>query len=280
MSLPRCRVVVVGHRSETTLPRCLAAARQQAGIEVELVVVDNGSPVDPATGVEAAETVRWLRNPDNRGFAGACNQGAAGSDAEWLLFLNPDCFLPDATTLAELVRLAAADPRIGLLGARLLNADGSDQSASNRVTPTPDALFRRRAARADVWLAPGVLDVEAISGALMLMPRRLFESLGGFDEGYRLHCEDLDLCRRVLASGHRIGLAQEVRVAHLKGTSSWHRPFWVEWQKHRGMWRYFSKFDRATSPAWLVALVAGAITLHLPLAAARAWWRARRFAVR
>ena len=85
--------------------------------------------------------------------------------------------------------------------------------------------------------------VEAISGALMLMPRALFARIGGFDEGYRLHAEDLDLCRRAREAGAVVAVANDVRVVHVRGVSSRSRPLFVEWHKHRGLWRYFRKFE-------------------------------------
>src|SRR5690606_40292775 len=85
--------------------------------------------------------------------------------------------------------------------------------------------------------------VDAVSGALMLMPRRLFERIGGFDTGYRLHAEDLDLCRRARESGAVVAVANDVHVTHLRGVSSRSRPLFVEWHKHRGLWRYFRKFE-------------------------------------
>jgi hypothetical protein len=146
---------------------------------------------------------------------------------------------------------------------------------------TPAALFGRAAAVAPSGAeasarAPLPEPVEAISGALMLMPRSAFEQVGGFDAGYRLHCEDLDLCRRLRAAGLSVAVASGVRVVHLKGGSSQTRPLWVEWQKHRGMLRYFRTFDAASAPWWLRLAVPIGIALRYPLAAARAWWRARR----
>ena len=85
--------------------------------------------------------------------------------------------------------------------------------------------------------------VDAISGALMLMPRRLFDRLQGFDEAYRLHAEDLDLCRRARAAGATVAVANDIRVLHVRGVSSRARPVFVEWHKHRGLWRYFRKFE-------------------------------------
>ena len=77
----------------------------------------------------------------------------------------------------------------------------------------------------------------------MLLPRALFERIGGFDEGYRLHAEDLDLCRRVRGAGALVACANDVRVLHVRGVSSRSRPLFVEWHKHRGLWRYFTKFE-------------------------------------
>ena len=85
--------------------------------------------------------------------------------------------------------------------------------------------------------------VDAVSGALMLLPRALFTRIGGFDAAYRLHAEDLDLCRRARAAGAVVAVANDVRVVHVRGVSSRARPLFVEWHKHRGFWRYFRKFE-------------------------------------
>ncbi|MCK7594593.1 glycosyltransferase [Pseudomarimonas salicorniae] len=273
--------VVVLHNSAATLAACLRAALAQPAL-VELMVVDNGSIDNWRGELPEDDRLRVLSNAGNPGFATACNQGAAASAGDVLLFLNPDCLLePDS--LGALLDVAAEQPGDGLLGAQLLEADGRPQPASRRLAPTPPRVL---AGRIDLdqpeWQAAGrgpaprFEPLEAISGALMLIPRCLFESVGGFDAGYRLHFEDLDLCRRVRDSGAWVGIAPRVRVRHLKGTSSRRRPFWVEWQKHRGLWRYYSKFDRPTAGAWTSLLLASLLAAHYPWAALRAWWRSRR----
>ena len=114
------------------------------------------------------------------------------------------------------------------------------------------------------------------AGALMLLPTGLYAHLDGMDEGYRLHAEDLDLCRRVREAGYEVVVANDLRVTHLRGVSSRRRPVWVEWQKHRGLWRYFSKFEANDTPAWLTPVLWCGLWAHFALAALRARWRPRQ----
>ncbi len=275
---PDLTAVVVSHDSGDYLLACVADLLAQT-LAMQVIVVDNGSRDGAPDRLPKDARLTLLRNRDNPGFATACNQGAAQAQAARLLFINPDCRLPPDAARRLLAHLDAA-PALGMLGAWLVNPDGSPQAAARRSTPRPGRAIAQMLGRApqqpSVPCDGALQDVEATSGALMLMPRDLFQTLGGFDTGYVLHCEDLDLCRRVLDAGRRIAIATDVAVVHAKGTSSRRRPLWVEWQKHRGMWRYFRRFDAATSPWWLRVTVFAGIAAHLPIAAARAWWRARR----
>jgi hypothetical protein len=117
--------------------------------------------------------------------------------------------------------------------------------------------------------------VDAVSGALMLLPRALFARLGGFDEAYRLHAEDLDLCRRAQAAGALVAVANDVRVVHLRGVSSRARPLFVEWHKHRGLWRYFRKFEAPNLGLVTRLAVFAAIVARFTLAALKAMLQGR-----
>jgi GT2 family glycosyltransferase len=92
-------------------------------------------------------------------------------------------------------------------------------------------------------------EAEAVSGASILIRRELFEQLGGMDEDYGLHCEDLDLMYRARQQGRPCLYVPAARVYHLQGLSSASRPAWVHWQKHLGMQRFFDKFQ---APAHLL----------------------------
>lgn len=274
---PAISVVVVSHNSGPALHDCLQRVLAQAdAAQAELLVVDNGSEPGALEALPDHPRLRLIRNRDNPGFAVACNQGADAARGPLLLFLNPDCLLPPGA-LERLQRTQAAVPGLGLLGAQLLEADGRPQAAARRPLPRVATLLRRgHDGRLGVDPASGVEWVEATSGALMLLPRALFQRLGGFDEGYRLHCEDLDLCRRVAEAGWRIAIDPGLEVVHLKGCSSRRRPVWVEWQKHRGMTRYLRRFERHGAGHWLYPLLWLAVWTRFPWAAARALIGARR----
>jgi len=219
-------------------------------------------------------------NDANLGFGPAINRGAKLANADALLILNPDCLL-ESDTVAKLLDVQCEHPNAGVIGAVVCDVNGEPDPASRRRDP----LLRRslmtlsglahREARDPKYaginvpgpMPEGAIEVENVSGALMLIPRHVFERLGGFDEDYFLHCEDLDLCRRVRDAGYQVLLAGNVRVLHGKGGSSRHRPVFVSRHKHRGMWRWFVKFDPAArDPLARVAVWAG-IWAHFILTA-------------
>ncbi|SFK42941.1 hypothetical protein SAMN04487938_0803 [Lysobacter sp. cf310] len=276
--------IVVSYQSAATIDDCLGRLRAAQGVSA-IRVVDNHSSdgtLDIVQRHAASDArVRFIDNPDNPGFGVGCNQGVAdlgAAPARWLAFVNPDCLL-EADALARL-RALAAPLGEALLGADLVDDDGVRDGAARRNDPDFAGMLAgalRRAPRAALNLAPddaqALQRVQAVSGALMLMPRALFERIGGFDPGYRLHAEDLDLCRRAREAGATVAVANGVRVLHVRGVSSRSRPLFVEWHKHRGLWRYFRKFEYARRGFATRVGVFAAIWLRFPIAAVRAWLR-------
>jgi N-acetylglucosaminyl-diphospho-decaprenol L-rhamnosyltransferase len=261
-------VVVVTHQSATTIEACLF--RLLAARDVfRVVVIDNASTDDTIERVRRMaardERLSFVANDDNRGFSSACNQGATAIAQPWVAFVNPDAYV-ERDTLSRLVRHARERPGAGLLGVELVDEDGSVDPASRRADPSLLEQLVQLGRRENLYLgrdpAQVVQPVEAVSGALMLLPSGLFVRIGGFDEGYRLHAEDLDLCRRVRLGGYEVVIANDLHVVHVRGVSSRARPVWVSWQKHRGMWRYFRKFEAPELRWWQPPLVWSALWLH------------------
>jgi len=240
--------IIVTHQSASTISECLKRLQRAQGV-AQIRVVDNHSRDATVEIVQrqASQDARlhFIANPDNPGFGTACNQGVADSTAPWIALVNPDCMV-ELATLNTLLAHARSLPGEAVIGAVLVDKHGHEDPASHRRDPQFVAMLRGRVAQHLVipMNKEQILQqVEAISGALMLMPRTLFVRMGGFDPGYRLHMEDLDLCRRAREAGAIVAVANDVRVLHLRGVSSRSKPLFVEWHKHRGMWRYFQKFE-------------------------------------
>ena len=278
-------VVIVAADSGPLLADSVAAALASSA-RVEVVVVDNasadGEPERIASRHRDDPRFRLLKNDRNLGFGPACNRGAALANGDAFLFLNPDCVV-ERGTIAALCAIADADASIGVLGVEVLSPDGTRARGNRRRDPmlrralmTMSGLSRfesRSRAFEGVEMpansasGAGVEKLEAVSGACLFLPRRVFEAVGGFDEAYFLHVEDLDLCRRVRDAGYAVALARGVHAMHVQGTSSRRRPLFVAWHKHRGMWRWFTRFDPAAR-SWPVRLfVALGLWAHFVLTA-------------
>ncbi len=233
--------VVVHYQRLDLLEGCLIALGRSTPPIDHVVVVENGATDPDATRAmldrlergHALPRVVYLPNPDNRGYAAACNQGWRAVEAHAYLFLNPD-----VTVAPETVERCAAtlrtDPRAGVVTARLVRPDGTTDHACHRGLPTPGAslayslgLHRRfpRSRR----MARYVLswedlstdhDVEACSGAFLLARTELLHALGGWDEGYWFYAEDLDLCLRAMRRGWRVRYLGTTTAVHQKSATS------------------------------------------------------------
>ena len=256
----------------------------------ELIVLDNASRDGIAQRLarEHADDarVRVLELGANLGFGAAMNRGAAVARGDWLLLLNPDCLLA-ADTLA---RLLAAAQDGALVGAIVCDTQGRPDAAAWRRAPTLRRVLCMMSGLAHFesrWpalagvnrrdaLPAATVAVETLSGALLLLPRAVFNQVGGFDAGYFLHFEDLDLCARVRAGGTPLRLAGAARVLHAKGGSSGGRALFVARHKHRGLLRYLRTHDAAARHWPWRALLPALVWLHFAMQAPHLAWRDAR----
>lgn len=291
---PLTSVVIVAADSGPGLVDAVGRALA-SDVPVQVLISDNASrdgSVDAVARAFAGDPrVTIIHNAKNLGFGAGVNRAAGQACGDFLLILNPDCLI-DPDTIARLHAQAAATPRLGVVGVRIRHPDGSDEPASIRRDPTLRRSLatlsglagidsrRRLAEGVDVelgTLARGADQAaEAVSGALMFLPRATFAAVGGFDEGYFLHCEDLDLCRRLRDAGYAVRYAGSISVVHGKGGSSRHRPVFVAWHKHRGMWRWFRRFDPAARNPLLAMLAFVGLWARFALLIPLLLWRKHR----
>ncbi len=207
----------------------LEVARADLVFELErCVVVDNASTDDSLTTFKGgALPLQVIKNPENKGFAFACNQGAKGGESEYILFLNPDVRLfPGSLSQAVLFLQRPENGRIGILGIQLLDENGKIQRNAARF-PSPRLILYQMLGLDRVWPArfPSIVMkewdhrtskvVDHVQGAFFMVRRKVFDELQGFDPRFFMYCEDLDFTLRANQAGWN--------SYYLASTQSYHR---------------------------------------------------------
>jgi N-acetylglucosaminyl-diphospho-decaprenol L-rhamnosyltransferase len=230
-------VIIVNWNSGAQLTECLQSFAAAASFHVALervTVVDNASSDGSCGGLEGtpALSLTVLRNTENRGFAAACNQGAVGSNADYLLFLNPDTrLLPGSLELPVRYLQSPHHDTVGIVGIQLIDSDGhvarntarapsawsmiGNSLGLDRLLPS---LFPPHFV--SEWAHDETRPVVQVMGAFFLVRRSLFEALGGFDERFFVYYEDLDFAMRARARGwSSVYLATARAFHHGQGTT-------------------------------------------------------------
>jgi GT2 family glycosyltransferase len=217
---PRVSVVLaLWNRAELTL-RALKSVCQQDNVNLDIVLVDNGSTDDTPLLLERLEGPTILTNPTNLGFTLAANQGARAARGELLLFLNSDAILHPGS-LRNLVSVLERAETIGAVGGKLLWPDGRLQEAGGVVWADGSYDTCGRGADPAAPEYSRERDVDFCSGAMLLTPRELFLRLGGFDERYRpAYYEDVDYCVRLWRDGLRVVYTPDALATHVENASS------------------------------------------------------------
>jgi len=211
---PHVGAVIVTWNSAATIDRCLASIPES----VPVVVVDNGSSDDTRARVEASRAT--LLTPDrNLGFGQGCNLGATHLEGRDILLLNPDAAL-DTGAIETLAHALAVSPGLGMVGPLIRDTEGSVE-LSWGDDPTLLAEWRRKQAHQRPQRAPDApCMVDWVTGGCCLIRRAAWDRVGGFDPGYFLYFEDLDLCRRIRQVGYQVGFEPRASADHARGSSS------------------------------------------------------------
>jgi GT2 family glycosyltransferase len=229
---PRLSIIIVNWNSKAYVRKCLLSLDRFARSAHQTIVVD-GASFDGCGEMISREfpSVEFVQSPENVGFGRCNNLGAGKANGEYLLFLNPDTELT-AGALEALLKVAEGDSDVGLVGARLLNTDGSLQTSCVQALPTPlnqalDSDFLRRLlpgsrfwGNAAAFASPTPIQVAAVSGACMLIHRETFVSVGGFCPDYFMYAEDMHLCWEVSKLGKTVVYQPAAEIVHHGGGAS------------------------------------------------------------
>ncbi len=273
--------VIVDFNSAGEVAECIQSLKAfQADLECEFIVVDNSPPdgshwiADPVV-----PNVRLLSNARNLGYAAACNRGLHEARAPYVFFLNPDTRYLSGSG-RDLIKWLALDPSVALVGPRVLNPDGTRQFScrsfpgwmtvvchrhSILTNVFPKNRFTRDYLRTDLNSRP--TQVDWASGCCLLARKHLLEEAGGFDEGFFLFFEDVDLAYRLRAHGRKCFYYPSIVFQHGVGSSRIHLRDLGTRAKHLSAARYFKKNlirgkalgNIVSIAAWLRYLAATAI---------------------
>lgn len=268
MSAPaQTAALVVTYHTGPRLAECLYALKADPEIS-EIVIADNGNPPEVQAWLEGFVTAcggrAKLLRLDNPGFGAAVNRLARETAAEQLLVINPDCVIRRGS-VGQLAAALEGAPAPAIVGGRIFGIDGQELRGARRNTLTLAAALGLSRWTLESEPPPsGPVPVGAISGAFFLMRRADFEQLGGFDEAYFLHVEDVDLCHRAIKAGGRVIYQPLAGALHYTSTSDVPSAF-VQQQKARSLARYFRKFAKGPLERAMVELAVPFIGLALRL---------------
>ncbi len=228
-------VVIVNYNVEYFLEQCLHAVRRaMKGVEGEVIVVDNNS-IDGSNLMVKKKfpEVKLVENRKNVGFSKANNQGIRMAQGEYVLLLNPDTVVED-DTFTKIIRFMDEHPEAGALGVKMVDGSGKFLPESKRGLPTPSVAFYKMFGISKIFPRSkvfskyhlGYLDenevheVEILSGAFMLLRKKVLDEIGLLDETFFMYGEDIDLSYRVLKAGYKNYYFPETRIIHYKGEST------------------------------------------------------------
>ena len=229
-------IIIVSYNVRSYLAHSIDAILKSDHKNIEIIVVDNHSYDGTCDylkeNYQDIESVNIISNSENVGFGKAVNQASKIATNEYIMVLNPDTIIEEST-ISTLVDYLDKKNHVGMVGPKILNADGTLQLACKRSFPTikvalPKLLGLDRIFPNSRWagkynltyLDPEkVHKVDAISGSCMLIKSKIFEAINGFDENFFMFGEDLDLCKRVWEENYEIHYLPKTKIIHYKGQS-------------------------------------------------------------
>lgn len=245
------RAIVVTYSSGRYLTAFLDSLESASQSPVPVVVSDNGSTDGSLDALEGRPRLHLLRNGANLGYGAAANRGAAGASEEWLLVANPDVELSPGS-IDALLGTRHRWPGAGVLGPAVINPDGMLYPSARQIPslgrgaghaifgwiwPSNPWTAAYRRERGEVEEGP----CGWLSGSCLLVRREAFELVGGFDEGFFMYFEDLDLCERIGRAGYDVVYVPSVTVRHTGAHSTSGHATAMAKAHHDSAYRYLAR---------------------------------------
>ena len=277
--MKKVSVIIVSYNVRSYLAHAIDAVLKSTHERLEIIVVDNHSYDGTCDylkeNYQNIKSLHVISNSENIGFGKAVNQASEIATGEYIMVLNPDTIIEE-NTISTLVEYLEKNNSVGMVGPKILNADGTLQLACKRSFPTIkvalpklmglDRIFpkSRWAGKYNLtYLDPEKIHkVDAISGSCMLMKAKIFKELNGFDENFFMFGEDLDLCKRMWESDHEIHYLPDTKIIHYKGESVRAAPYDSREAFYHSMNIYINKHYSSTLGAFTRFFIATGISLR------------------
>ena len=276
--MKKVSVIIISYNVRSYLAHAIDAIMKSDYEELEIIVVDNNSYDGTCEylkeNYDHVSSIDVISNSENIGFGRAVNQAGKVATGEYYLILNPDTIIEEET-ISVLVNYLNKNKNVGMVGPKILNADGTLQLACKRSFPTikvalPKILGLDRIFPNSKWAGKYNLtyldpeknaSVDAISGSCMLLNSETFNRLSGFDEQFFMFGEDLDLCARIWESGQEVHYVPETKIVHYKGESVKTAPYDSREAFYHSMNIYVNKHFSSTLGLFTRFFIAAGISL-------------------
>ncbi len=249
-------IVIISFNVQKLLQECIESIyRETTDIAPDIWVIDNHSRDRSVEMLkENFPELHLIENDENVGFTRANNQAIVQCQSDYILLLNPDTVIQDGA-LDKMIRYMEKHPDVGVSGCRLLNEDGSLQLACRRSIPSPGVAFFRlsglsrlfpnskRMAKYNLtYLDPDQPhEVDAVSGAFLLIRKQVVDEIGGLDENFWIYGEDMDWCIRAKRAGWKVMYYPDASVLHYKGIGSSTNNLKTSYEFYRAMYLFHRK---------------------------------------
>jgi GT2 family glycosyltransferase len=213
-------IIIVNYKTPELTAKCIASIYETAPLaHLEIIVVDNCSMDDSEKKITTLfPKVTWINNSENSGFGRANNIGAEKATGDYLLLLNSDIIIKK-NTISDSLDYIKQHANIGVLGCKLMNEDNTLQKSVYYYTGDYMGVLKNNLV-IDFIFKPTPLKIKAVMGAYMLIPKKVFNDVNGFDPDFFMYAEELDLCRRIAKKGLNIHYLETATAIHKHGGSS------------------------------------------------------------